>query len=198
MGAHAAGLIGPNAILRVAEALPARVGRETTHRLFDHAALGHRLREPPQGMVPEDEVRRLHAALRDELGVPLAREIAREAGQRTGDYLLAHRIPKPVQGLLKCLPARAAAAVLLSAIRRHAWTFAGSGRFTARNGRPVVLSICGNPLCQGWHSDDGPACDFYAATFERLFAALLHPRARVREVACEACGEGECRFEVGW
>jgi replicative DNA helicase len=45
---------------------------------------------------------------------------------------------------------------------------------------------------------DSPACDFYAATFERLFAVLVHARARVHEVACEACGDAECRFEIRW
>ncbi|WP_235823343.1 4-vinyl reductase [Azohydromonas sediminis] len=43
-----------------------------------------------------------------------------------------------------------------------------------------------------------PACDFYAATFERLFRALVHPRASVAETACEACGDDACRFEVRW
>ena len=57
---------------------------------------------------------------------------------RTGDYLLAHRIPKPVQALLKRLPAPLAARVLLAAITRHAWTFAGSGRFEAH--RPAGRS----------------------------------------------------------
>jgi hypothetical protein len=64
----------------------------------------------------------------------VAAEVARSAGRRTADYLLAHRIPKPVQALLKALPARLAARVLLSAIARHAWTFAGSGVFSASTG----------------------------------------------------------------
>jgi divinyl protochlorophyllide a 8-vinyl-reductase len=61
----------------------------------------------------------------------------------------------------------------------------------------VVLSIRHNPLCAGLAAD-APACDFYAATFERLFQVLVHPRSRVREVACEACGDAECRFEIRW
>jgi len=43
-----------------------------------------------------------------------------------------------------------------------------------------------------------PGCDFYAATFERLFRVLVHADARVVETACEACGAAECRFEVRW
>jgi divinyl protochlorophyllide a 8-vinyl-reductase len=87
--------------------------------------------------------------------------------------------------------------VLLAAIARHAWTFAGSGEFNAHVGRCVELTLHHNPLCRGWHSE-GPACDFYAATFERLFRALVHPRAQVVEVSCEACGADACRFEVRW
>jgi divinyl protochlorophyllide a 8-vinyl-reductase len=191
------GRIGPNAIIQLAQALPALVGMAETRRLFERAGLTEQLRAPPQGMVAEDEVRRLHTEMRAQLGARLAAQAAHAAGQRTGDYLLAHRIPRPVQALLKRLPAPWAARVLLAAIRRHAWTFVGSGRFEARAGTPVVLRIRGNPLCAGLHADV-PACDFYAATFERLFAVLVHPDSRVREVACEACGDAACEFEICW
>ena len=192
-----AGRIGPNAITRVAEVLPGRVGAAMTLELFAHAGLACYLRQPPQGMVDESEVMRLHAELRRTLGVPMAREVAREAGLRTGDYLLAHRIPKPVQALLKALPAPLAARTLLSAIGGHSWTFAGSGHFSYRTGRPVVLEIRDNPLARGVTAVE-PACDFYAATFERLFRVLVHPASSVNETACEACGDEVCRFEVRW
>ncbi|WP_088278674.1 bacteriochlorophyll 4-vinyl reductase [Ideonella sp. A 288] len=193
----AAHRIGPNAITRVAEALRPRVGAAVTVKVFGRAGLLAYLAEPPAQMVDEAEVTRLHHELRATLGHDLARTIAREAGMRTGDYLLAHRIPKPVQTLLLWLPAPLAARVLLSAIRRHAWTFAGSGFFTARAGRPVVLTLKDNPLCRGAVLTE-PACDYYAATFERLFCVLVHPRARALEVACEAMGAEACVFEIRW
>ena len=204
VAAHAvaphAGRIGPNAITRLAEVLPPMVGSAATAALFAAAGLAHHLATPPGSMVDEADVRELHATLRRELGPTLAREAARRAGARTAVYLLGHRIPWPVQALLRALPPRWAARVLLRAISRHAWTFAGSGRFIAdagRDGAPVVLEIRGNPMCAGQHADT-PACDYYAATFEALFRALVHPRARVREVACEACGDDACRFEIRW
>jgi adenylosuccinate lyase len=127
-------------------------------------------------MVDETEVHAAAPACCAELGPALAAEVARHAGQRTADYLLAHRIPKPVQALLKVLPAPLAARVLLSAIRRHAWTFAGSGTVHMPvAGRPAT-DHPHNPLCRACQSD-APACDFYAATFERLFRVLVHPRA---------------------
>ena len=97
--------IGPNAIVRVGEALEARVGGERTRRLFESAGLGDYLGHPPQHMVDEDEVTRLHSALRGTLGENVSESVSFDAGMRTGDYLLAHRIPAPVQVLLRVLPA---------------------------------------------------------------------------------------------
>jgi divinyl protochlorophyllide a 8-vinyl-reductase len=101
---------------------------------------------------------------------------------RTADYLLAHRIPKPVQALLKVLPAPLACRVLLAAIRRHAWTFAGSGRFSASGRAAGGADDPRQPAVRGVASDT-PACDFYAATFEHLFRVLVHPRARCTETS---------------
>jgi divinyl protochlorophyllide a 8-vinyl-reductase len=193
----AAGRIGPNAITRVAEVLQLRVGDAATASLFGTAGLADYLLRPPQQMIAETEVTRLHIVLREAMGTSAADAIAREAGTRTGDYLLAHRIPRAVQAVLVRLPAPLAARVLLSAIRRHAWTFAGSGVFKATAGLPVVLTIRGNPMCRG-ATLPAPSCGFYAATFERLFRVLVHRDARVIETDCEACGDAECRFEVRW
>lgn len=185
--------IGPNAITRVAEAL----GRDRSPAVFATAGLAHYLRSPPEAMVDEREVVRLHRALRSVMGEREARRVARRAGELTGDYLLAHRIPAVAGRVLHALPAALAAPLLLAAIRRHAWTFAGSGRFTAAAGRPVTLVVEDNPLCRGAASD-APLCDYYAAAFERLFRALVHPRASVVETACEACGADACRFAARW
>ncbi|MFO1306361.1 MAG: bacteriochlorophyll 4-vinyl reductase [Burkholderiales bacterium] len=189
--------IGPNAITRVAQALELRHGRETAARVFARAGLAGHLADPPTHMVPEDDVTALAHALRDTLPPDAAVEVAREAGRTTADYLLARRIPRPVQAVLRVLPAALAARVLVGAIARHAWTFAGSGEFAARWGRQLELSVRGNPMCRGLRTD-APACDYYAATFERLFRALVQRDARVAEIECEAAGGTACRFSVRW
>lgn len=193
---HAA-RIGPNAVIRVAEALRSEFGPDGAQGVFAAAGLARYLDAPPEQMVDEAEVALLHRRLRESLGNEAARRIGRAAGLRTGDYLLAYRIPRPVQWLLRSLPAPLAARVLLAAIARHAWTFAGSGRFRALHGRPLLLFIERNPLCRGVRADQ-PLCDFYAATFERLFRELVHRATRVREIACESTGAPACVFEVRW
>jgi divinyl protochlorophyllide a 8-vinyl-reductase len=148
-------------------------------------------------MVPESDVSALHAALRRALGPDAAAAVSLDAGMRTGDYLLAHRIPRAAQAVLRALPAPLAARVLARAIARHAWTFAGSGTFAFAPGRPFRLSIAGCPLCRDVRANE-PVCGYYAATFERIFRALASPRARVRETACAASGAPACSFVVEW
>ncbi|MBK1658686.1 bacteriochlorophyll 4-vinyl reductase [Paracraurococcus ruber] len=196
-GIAVAGRIGPNAITQAAAALDAALPGDAVDALFAEAGLARYRHDPPERMVDEREVTALHRVLRARLPPAQLRALTREAGLRTGDYLLAHRIPRPVQWLLRVLPAPLAARVLLSAIRRHAWTFAGGGAFACAAGHPVRLAIASCPLCRGARLDH-PACDYYAATFERLFARLVHPRARVTEVACEAMGAAACVFELRW
>lgn len=189
--------IGPNAIIRVAEALGENAGRARTEHLFAAAGLSHYLAEAPGQMVDEREVLRLHCAVRDQLRPADARAVFRDAGVRTADYLMANRIPRLVQQLLRVLPARAASRLLLAAIRRNAWTFAGSGDFVAEPGVPAWLRLRNNPLCRGVIAEH-PACEYYAATFETLFRALVTGNARVTETGCEATGAATCRFRIDW
>jgi divinyl protochlorophyllide a 8-vinyl-reductase len=189
--------IGPNAIIRMIEALGEQVGAAETTRLFGLAGLSHHLAKAPEHMVDERDVVALHTVVRSELGDARAREAGRQAGLLTADYLLANRIPKPVQAILKVLPASLAGRILLAAIGKHSWTFAGSGAFAAVAGHPVRFRIAGCPVCRGAQSS-APLCDYYGATFERLFRTLVHRDARVIETACEAAGAPACTFEIRW
>lgn len=191
------GRVGPNAIIRVAEALEARQDRAAVVELFRLAGLADYLDTLPTAMVDEQEVIALQAALRQQLGIPAAREVARDAGLRTGDYLLANRIPRPAQTLLSILPPRLASRALLKAIRGNAWTFVGTGVFAANPSHPPRLTITDSLLCRGTSATE-PLCDFYAGTFERLFRRLVHPDSVVTETACHATGAPACVFEVRW
>lgn len=189
--------IGPNAITQMAEVLRAELGEPATIRLFATAGLCQYLLAPPQRMVPERDVTALHHVLRH---AALPRDpagLSFQAGVRTADYLLAHRIPRPVQVLLKVLPAPLSSRLLLSAIGRHAWTFAGSGTFRVEAFSPARVSISDCPLCRGDHAK-APACHFYVGTFHQLYRTLVSPRADARETLCSATGGDRCVIEVGW
>jgi divinyl protochlorophyllide a 8-vinyl-reductase len=185
--------IGPNAIIQMGAAVTARLGPVAWADMLSSAGLSHYIAGAPESMVDEGEVVALHRALRSSISTPLRREIAYEAGLLTGDYILAHRIPKPAQWVLKALPRRLAARVLTSAIAKHAWTFAGSGHFRAISTTPLVLEIEDNPLCRG-EASAVPMCDYYAGTFTRLYCALVDPRMRIEEIACGGMTGGACRF----
>ena len=189
------GRIGPNAVIRLAEALDALESKAVTKKLFIAANLETYVHALPQAMVPEEDVTVLHRHLRSDLGPRRAASVSWIAGQRTADYLLANRIPRPVQRLLKRLPARLAAFILLKAIGAHAWTFAGSSRFTWKMGRPITLTFEDCPLCRSDHTSE-PCCSYYSATFERLFRELINADASVRETECIAAGGNACKFEI--
>lgn len=185
--------IGPNAVTRLAEAL----GPDRAQDVFALAGLAHRLDDAPTRMVPESEVTALHRAARGALGDDLAEAASREAGRLTALYLLGNRIPRPLQAVLKLLPARIAARILTNAIARHSWTFAGSGTFKVVPGAPMRLEIAGGPIPRAGAADH-PVCGYYAATFETLFRTLVSSRTQVAEVACEAMGAPACVFELTW
>lgn len=191
------GRIGPNAIIRVAESLEASHGQAAVAELLTRAGLERYLNAMPTEMVDEREVTSLQEALRAQLGIAGARAVSRDAGLRTGDYLLANRIPRPVQRLLSILPPGLACRMLLKAIRGNAWTFVGTGAFDADPSYPPRLFVTDSPICRGATAAE-PLCDYYAGTFERLFARLVHRRSAVTEIACQANNAHHCVFEVRW
>ncbi len=164
MSIDAPALIGPNAVLQLAWAGERRLGVGEMSAILSYAGL-ERL---PSGetMIAEGEVLRLHGAIAAK-APHLAERIAIEAGQGTADYIIAHRIPAPARTLLRILPPTIAGPLLMHAIRRHAWTFAGAGRFASRGSRSFSI-----------HREGGARTPqtlfvWYAAVFERLFSALL-------------------------
>ena len=184
--------IGPNAVLQHLPVLDAEIGEALRNALLYRAEI----EEPPAdaGMLPEDQVARLHNAVRLYLPDRAAR-IQRAAGLATGEYILAHRIPALAQRLIRALPAPLGARLLAAAIAKHAWTFAGSGKFRVVSHAPLVFEIAKNPLAQmGAHA---PICHWHAAVFERLFSELVWPSTHVQEVSCSATGAPACRFQIG-
>lgn len=183
--------IGPNAVLQHLPVLDREIGVKLRDALLYQAGIS----EPSQdaGMLPESDVACLHHAVR--LFLPdRARMIQSQAGLATGDYILAHRIPRVAQRLIRGLPAWAGARLLSAAIAKHAWTFAGSGRFRVVSHAPLVFEIAGNPLAQG--PSQAPVCDWHVAVFTRLFSALVWPDVQVVERCCSGTGAPACQFQI--
>ncbi len=189
--------IGPNAVTQLYAALRRADLEPLALPIFTRAEVADWLAAPPVAMVSERRVAALHRQVRAALPPGQARRVMADAGRLTADYLLANRIPRPVGIVLKLLPPRLAAPILVGAIRSHAWTFAGSGRFSARAGMPTVLEIAGNPLCVGETAVE-TVCAWHAAVFQRLFEVLVSRTANVTQTDCEAAGGCCCRFQVRW
>lgn len=197
--AAATSRIGPNAITQLQSVLLGRLGRMRTERIFAATGLAEYLQRSPTRMVDEHEVARLHCQVRRSLATIEAREIMTVAGDRTGSYILANRIPGPVVFALRRLPAAWSARLLINAISRHAWTFTGSGRFeiSRRPGRrsTMVARIEHNPVV-ALEKSAYPICDWHAAVFRRLFRELVDERTEVTETRCCSQGAPDCRFEI--
>ena len=188
---QASGLIGPNAVLQLLPVIDRLGGRERRAQMLARAGNF----ELPDGtsMIPEGSAARLHRQLRLE-EPEIAPVLSRYAGAAPADYILAHRLPRPVQQILKSLPPMAAAAILSRAIARNAWTFVGSGTFHRLS--PTVFEIEDNPLIAGERSETC-LCQWHEGVFERLYRKLVAPDFRCVETQCGAQAPGmPCRFEL--
>jgi divinyl protochlorophyllide a 8-vinyl-reductase len=184
-----AGLVGPNSVIQLAHALRELAGEGAAREVFAQAGLSGLLDHLPDEMVDERLPARLFDALWRALPGLTAGAVAVDAGRRTARYILEHRIPRPAQRVLRWLPSPLARRLLLMAIQKHAWTFAGSGRCATRWGSPAVIEIEGNTLSM-------PGCVWHVAVFETLFDGLGRGRTRVEHPLCHAAGDAVCRFEV--
>lgn len=181
--------VGPNAVIQLANALRDRLGAGEARRFFErcgHAAL---FDSPPDDMIPQTVPAALMTALWTHYDHHTANGIAADAGRRTADYIIAHRIPRVAQMAFRLMPRKTGAGLLLSAIERHAWTFAGSGACKTSGTQPFLISIRDNPLAL-------PQCCWHVAVFERLFRRLISGDAVVSHAGCCLDGGAACIFEI--
>ncbi|MCR9121481.1 MAG: bacteriochlorophyll 4-vinyl reductase [Phyllobacteriaceae bacterium] len=183
--------VGPNAIIQTRMALRELAGGETCQTIFAAAGLEHFADADPHAMVEADIVNALNRQIAAELDAKTAHAVMKRAGELTGDYILANRIPKAAQWLLKHLPRGIAQRLLLTAIARNAWTFAGNARIEQG---PDFIAIHDNPICLG--KVGFSSCVWHAAVFRRLFQTLVDPAITIHETECVGWGSDVCRFEI--
>ena len=160
-------LIGPNAVLQTVAVMEEQLGAAETRAIL----LDAQIHAKPCGthMIPEVHALRLHRWLA--MHEPMACfVIAEEAGARTADYIIANRIPRAAVWLLRHLPAMLAAPLLMAAIRKHAWTFVGAGRFTPQGAWCFTIdrSAADDPMMP-----PDSMFAWYAAVFTRLYRQLV-------------------------
>jgi divinyl protochlorophyllide a 8-vinyl-reductase len=178
-GVGVPGVVGPNAVLQLAAALREEGGDILAAEVFGAAGQAALLEAPPRAMVDEA----VPAAL-FHLHPRRARAIAAAAGRRTADYVLANRIPAVVRRLLALLPPALSARLLLAAIRRNAWTFAGSGSCdVAVEGRALALE--GGRI-------EMPDAIWHRAVIGRMAARLVDPATRVSKAVCPRSPDRTC------
>ncbi|GAB4524564.1 MAG: bacteriochlorophyll 4-vinyl reductase [Roseibium sp.] len=183
-------VIGPNSVIQLGAALCDLAGPGTADSVFASAGHPSLRTKPPGDMVDEAVPAALMAHLWTMLDPEDARTIAHEAGLRTADYVIAHRIPGFAKQVLARSPRALALRLLLQSIRRNAWTFCGSGACRVDLGRDPAVLLEKNPLPM-------PGCVWHVAVFERLFARLVSPDIRVRHRPQAPAPNSLDRFDIG-
>ncbi|WP_207708764.1 bacteriochlorophyll 4-vinyl reductase [Heliobacterium mobile] len=189
------GKIGPNSIIQTVAALKEKYGDEKADVILRQGGKGYLIDNLPSEMVDEKEFISLVHMLASSVGHTETKVILRRSGELTAKYLLKHRIPGPIQWLLKVLPAKQGLRILLSAISKNAWTFVGTGTFSydSENEKKIYIENCLS--CRGLHSSQ-PICSFYEGTFEKLIQTLIVSKAQVREIECIALGAKTCTYQI--
>lgn len=184
--------VGPNAVIQLAEASRLSGFAALAERAFASSGHADWFTTPPDEMLEEGEVAAVHEALWREAPADVARRLVQDAGARTADYVIEKRIPRVIRWLLEVAPPALAEPLLLAAIARHAWTFAGSGVFHAASDGLARFWIGANPLA----SPVAGHCFWHEAVFTRMWQRLVTPSARVEELSCCGTGAPACRFRV--
>jgi divinyl protochlorophyllide a 8-vinyl-reductase len=165
--------IGPNSIIQTVSALETTYGKNAAEDLLKKIGQGHWIGNLPKEMTEESKFHTLVTALQQEIGEKKTGEILKESGERTAKYLLKVRIPAPFQKLLKMLPPRLAFRLLLFAISKNAWTFAGSGEFSYALTRPPEITV---RVTYPTHQVVG---NFYLGTFSALLQELVNLKTEI-------------------
>lgn len=193
--ARGTGKIGPNAIIQTVAALREILGDDAARAALVRGGAGNLPDHLPHELIDEREFHALVELLLEQIGEERTLHVMVRSGQLTSDYVFANRIPVVARALLRLLPPRLGLRLLLPAMQRHTWTFAGSGVFAYDLTPTPSLSIANGSLF------DTPAmaaamCAYYRGAFEQMFRKLICPQATLRELECQARGDRRCRYVI--
>ncbi len=180
--------IGPNSIIQTAQSLIDHCGIEVKNKLLDQAGLSKYISELPSEMVSETEFHAFVQVLLEDQGKLMTAEILQDSGERTAVYLLKNRIPGFFQTIVKPLPNKLGLKMLLFAISKNAWTFAGSGQFSYHISNESYIKVVVT------HSSNAAVANFYFGTFKRLLGELIDSRIVLEIETLEAGDTIECTY----
>lgn len=180
--------IGPNSIIQTVAALEARYGKTEADARLTIAGQGHLIGNLPSEMVEEEKFHDLVKSLDKDLDPGVLAELLNDSGQRTAAYLLKVRIPGFFQKLLKPLPPGLAFKLLLFAISKNAWTFAGSGAFSYTTGKTPVITV------KVTYPAIPVVGNFYLGTFTKLLKELVNPDTIIDASITGTSGNITCRY----
>jgi divinyl protochlorophyllide a 8-vinyl-reductase len=174
---HPAALIGPNALIQTVRALHELVGPSATFAVLARADRLDLLDQSPGEMVHAAEFTALVDALFATLPRSDATRVLFRSGELTAAYVIRNRIPAPIRLLLRGLPPSFALRLLLRAIRRHSYTFAGAAQFHYELRPTPLITLTGDPA-----TGTLPASrveDYYHGAFSTFMRTLVTHKARV-------------------
>ncbi|NNJ10861.1 bacteriochlorophyll 4-vinyl reductase [Chloroflexales bacterium ZM16-3] len=186
--------IGPNSIIQTITSLRETCSPDELRALLAGEAEGY-LSHLPHEMIPEGEFHDLVRLLVARMGIERAGEVLYRSGELTADYVRANRIPAPIRTLLGLFPAQISLRLLLPAISKHAWTFAGSGKFSFSLSLTPSVSI-GKPEGQDTSGIAAALCCYYCGAFTQMLRRLVSRRIELRETSCQAHGGPACVYQI--
>jgi len=182
--------IGPNSIIQTSESLREHCGNEVKDKVMKAAELEHYIQELPSEMVSETDFHDFVVTLFNDQGKLMTQEILQDSGERTAVYLLKNRIPGLFQSLVKPLPNKWGLKMLLFAISKNAWTFAGSGEFSYNVGEKSFIKVIVK------HPSLPVVSNFYLGTFKRLLGELISSKIEIEPETLEADKSIECTYWI--
>jgi divinyl protochlorophyllide a 8-vinyl-reductase len=184
------GFMAPGVVRDLCDIVLRNLGQVELDAVLLEAQL-HRIPGPVEP-VREDKALRLHQAVKRRHPVPASAMLA-EAGAMTADGLLTTQASSRAQTMLAGSPWPIAAWLLGRWAAQHAWTFAGSARFTVVNALEYTLED--NPLHRG-ETGGEMACHWHRGLFQRLFQRMVDSDLECREPECSVAGAPCCRFLI--
>ncbi len=182
-------VFGSKAFGHIMQSLTEIGGEPLRHKVIAEAGLPYLKTDQNRPSFSPTAILSLFQILERVLPKALASRVVILSARKAAEDLLKEHIPGIAQKMLYTLPDHVSAPLLLDALKRIAWTFAGSGSVRVMAGPPMYLVIDKNPAVI-W------GCLWQRALIETVFRNLISARARVEHLRCCKTGQSSCIYVI--